>query len=746
MDADKKVYTDNQKMAHVAWSKINADNFQQYIKPKHNGFAVITGHQHIVVDYDAKHDPPRHIYDMLYTNCEAVEKTPGGYHFWYRIDSRTAHLKTKECAHWNNREIKGLDIRSKGGISYSAPSNYRADGITKKYVWERGTLATAREMPEEVLECLTYTPQEDMDDMRTFRTSTIGDVVDDITTVLNGLSAKRADNYDHWLGVGMALKNGGYPCEVWDEWSQRSSKYRAGVCDRKWRTFREGGAAAAARPITVRTLYSWLKEDNHTLFIDLISSQNSVENGLLMGTHAAIAEYFYSVNPESYVYSDVEGWYVLEENGTWKDTGSHEVLSIPNILNNIRTECSIVLAEILKKVVAKGDTYRQRLVADVVKKLGCSSFLKGSTAFLQGLYYKKGVEKLFNEQRDLYAFSNGVIDLKTMEFRPISPCDYITITCDFPYREIGDDEKQVVADFLEDVFPDEAVRKYMVAALSRTLEGHNKGEWFHALTGLGSNGKSRLMDLCAATFGGYYHTIGVSYLTKDDDGKERPLPDLVKARWARMLVASEPEEKDRLQVGFLKLITGGDEISCRGMYGKNVLKYTPQFKLWVMTNDMPRLSKYDQGIERRMRCVHFATRFVHEPVAANERARDDTLKGRIKGEEWRYGFIGLLLDAWKETRDVVLHMPEDVRRFTEEYMLENNPVGAWLRGYWENTGRREDIIQKTDFYNAFLTDTGIYKSQKVFSEDLKKCNVNEKRIDNIRYYLGFKRKEIIDNN
>ena len=44
-------------------------------------------------------------------------------------------------------------------------------------------------------------------------------------------------SYDEWLKVGMALKHEGADCSVWDAWSSRGYKYKAGECQRKWRTF-----------------------------------------------------------------------------------------------------------------------------------------------------------------------------------------------------------------------------------------------------------------------------------------------------------------------------------------------------------------------------------------------------------------------------------------------------------------------------------------------------------------------------
>jgi putative DNA primase/helicase len=60
---------------------------------------------------------------------------------------------------------------------------------------------------------------------------------DDPTFVENALKLVPADNYDEWIAVGMALKAGGFPVDMWDAWSQQSSKYVADECEKKWNTF-----------------------------------------------------------------------------------------------------------------------------------------------------------------------------------------------------------------------------------------------------------------------------------------------------------------------------------------------------------------------------------------------------------------------------------------------------------------------------------------------------------------------------
>lgn len=50
-------------------------------------------------------------------------------------------------------------------------------------------------------------------------------------------------SYQEWVNVGMALKDEGFPCDVWDNWSKNDSRYNPGECERKWGSF--NGASGA---------------------------------------------------------------------------------------------------------------------------------------------------------------------------------------------------------------------------------------------------------------------------------------------------------------------------------------------------------------------------------------------------------------------------------------------------------------------------------------------------------------------
>ncbi|HCD70882.1 MAG TPA: DNA primase [Ruminococcaceae bacterium] len=66
-------------------------------------------------------------------------------------------------------------------------------------------------------------------------------------------------DYQTWLAVGMALKEEGYSCDVWDSWSRNDSRYHAGECSRKWESFNGN-----SNPVTGATIVQLAKERGMT--------------------------------------------------------------------------------------------------------------------------------------------------------------------------------------------------------------------------------------------------------------------------------------------------------------------------------------------------------------------------------------------------------------------------------------------------------------------------------------------------
>ena len=81
--------------------------------------------------------------------------------------------------------------------------------------------------------------------------------MEDDKLLLQSLSFLHVADMDRseWITVGMALKEKGYPCSVWDEWSRADTRYKKGECERLWNGFK-----GASKPVKAGTVIQMAKD------------------------------------------------------------------------------------------------------------------------------------------------------------------------------------------------------------------------------------------------------------------------------------------------------------------------------------------------------------------------------------------------------------------------------------------------------------------------------------------------------
>jgi putative DNA primase/helicase len=119
------------------------------------------------------------------------------------------------------------------------------------------------------------------------------------------------------------------------------------------------------------------------------------------------------------------------------------------------------------------------------------------------------------------------------------------------------------------------------------------------------------------------------------------------------------------------LLTGGDTITARHLY-KEFFEFLPQFKLWLAANARPRVSASDSGMWRRIVQVPFAE-------AIPEEERDPRIKLRLKNDpQAQSAVLAWALEGCRAWQEQGLVIPERVRRYTEEYRAENDPLADFF--------------------------------------------------------------------
>jgi P4 family phage/plasmid primase-like protien len=340
------------------------------------------------------------------------------------------------------------------------------------------------------------------------------------------------------------------------------------------------------------------------------------------------------------------------------------------------------------------------------------------TAFKESLmkecadvFFNPRFEELLDTRMSLLGFDNGVLDLETMEFREGRPEDYISLTTGINYRDVAPTDPLLaeVNDFLAKIFTKEDIRDYVLKVLSSCLDGFNREEKFYIWTGVGANGKSKMIELMMRTFGEYYSIMNVTAITGKRVSSNATNSELVMTKGKRMVVMQEPSEDEKINIGYLKELSGGDIVQGRSLF-KEPIKFKPQFKIILTCNHLPEVpSGTDIGTWRRIRVAEFTSRFVDnpDPSKSNEFAIDRELSAKF--DNWKEVFMGLLVSYYIKYREEGISEPDDVTACTAEYQKSNDIMSEFL----------DDRVERGDPETFFV---GLVEMYEDFKDWLRRCN------------------------
>jgi P4 family phage/plasmid primase-like protien len=95
-----------------------------------------------------------------------------------------------------------------------------------------------------------------------------------------------------------------------------------------------------------------------------------------------------------------------------------------------------------------------------------------------------------------------------------------------------------------------------------------------------------------------------------------------------MVWAAEPEAGRKLDISLIKELTGGEQVTCRHLYGKP-FSYTPTYKPIFVTNHRPQVKSEVFGAWRRLRFVPFLYRVPEDkknPALAKQLLEEEGAK------------------------------------------------------------------------------------------------------------------------
>lgn len=540
------------------------------------------------------------------------------------------------------------------------------------------------------------------------------------------LSADRAGNYTDWLDIGYCL-HGISPdlLQTWIAFSMKWSMYNDQTeCNKQWEWFQRNNN----KQITIASLHYWARQDDPDKYEEI--KKESLENLVVLsikgdkatGPHADVANVIFHYFKDRFVCANIKEnlWYYFNEEigGRWEVTEQgHRLRS--RLSNEIVDLYAFYLNKYQEKARLEEEESEFRQIYDtrvancgkVIVKLKDSGYKDKIMKECREYFYdNKFCEKL-DDQKHLVGFENGIYDLNKGVFRGGLPSDYVSLTTEvtLPVPKamipIGIDDIMEVSkeienydelndglnDFLEKVFPNPDVREYTLRFLSSCLSGEIREEKFYFWTGSGGNGKSKLVDLIELSVGEYARSMDVGYLTTKKGCSASASPEVESIKSARFVWMSEPEKTDTIYVGKLKLMTGGDKMTTRGLY-KETTQFKPQFKIILMCNELPKLGGNDGGIWRRIEVVEYISKFTDEPRPSPadpyQYKADEQLSKKL--ELWNTLFVIKLLEKYRKYNIEGTKPPKEVKEKTKAYRTSNDIIANWMN---------DDIVETDEFYS-----------------------------------------------
>lgn len=489
------------------------------------------------------------------------------------------------------------------------------------------------------------------------------------------LSEERANNYLDWISVGWCLRNIDHRLlEKWIEFSKKSPKFEEGECEKRWNYMREDG-------LGIGTLNMWAKKDNPEQYAEVLKTDisNLIYNSR-NETHYDIAKVVHFMFKHEFVCASYKAnyWYHYEGN-RWVPCESGYALSL-KLSTDVFKRYSSAASEYHARASATESETEQSIFSEIGKKLAGIALNLKKVPFKENimkecrsLFYMDKFEEKLDSKCHLIGFNNGVYDLELMEFREGRPEDYISFSTGCNYIEYDKDNiyaKQLIK-CLSTILTKEHIRDYVLLLFASFLNGNIREERFHIWTGVGSNGKSVIIDLFEQSFGDYCCKFPVTLLTQKRAASNAASSELARAKGKRFAVLQEPSEDEKLNVGLMKELSGGDKIMARALF-KEPFEFKPQFKMVLTCNHLPNVPSDDGGTWRRIRLVEFTSRFVEDPdpEKPNEFPMDKEL--HTKFVDWREQFMALLIEYYKKYMQTGIKEPEEVLQCTREYQKNND--------------------------------------------------------------------------
>lgn len=304
--------------------------------------------------------------------------------------------------------------------------------------------------------------------------------------------------------------------------------------------------------------------------------------------------------------------------------------------------------------------------------------------------------KEFDKNPYLLNLKNGTYNLLTLEFYKHRSSDFLTMMCNAEYNEGVKDKRW--EKFIDEVTEnDKDKSSYIKRALGYSITGVNNEECMFILHGKTTrNGKSTLLNTISNLLGSYSGIAEPGIICrgarlKNTDGAT---PSLASLKGKRFVTMAESSQYGRLDEEKVKQLTGGEEITARGLF-QSPFNYLPQFTMWLSCNDLPQAHDKSLFTSNRLRVVEFNRHF-------SEKEQDISLKQKFtQNEKLKSAILNWLIEGYKEYIKERLVLAPHLKEVITRYEKENDLILMFLENACEKV-ENGDLLTLSEIYQRYV--------------------------------------------
>jgi P4 family phage/plasmid primase-like protien len=288
------------------------------------------------------------------------------------------------------------------------------------------------------------------------------------------------------------------------------------------------------------------------------------------------------------------------------------------------------------------------------------------------------------------------IDLRTGKTEPLSKNDKFTYACPVEYTK---DRPEKLMNMLKSIACNkEEDLKYLQKILGYCLTGHIDSRVYFILFGKGCNGKTVLLNLMSKILCEQYQAVSKCVFINSNANKTGG-SEVLQLKDCRMATFSETNANDELNEAIIKMISGNDSITARGLY-REPMTFIPLCKLVLCTNFKPDFNANDKANVDRVRLVPLNARFVENPSKQNEYLRINGIDKIIEKEYLNEFFSWCVDGAIEYYKNPEFNPVGEILEAQNEYIREQSNITNFIDDTFD-TSTEDEMILKTEIKSLY---------------------------------------------